>query len=166
MVNILRLEGRGRHRRLSVQQLNTANACVVPGQGSGFAKTDRSDFRPCLWCLRSFFFHDHILAPALSTASISASDHGRLRKRAGSSFRSQTSPCAGCTEPNCLPVCPPIPPYGSGIPPEGDDACDDIADCVFCLLLLLLLPPSGPCCIALLRYCANDSGRLFSGAAG
>lgn len=108
-----------------------------------------------------------ILAPPLSSASISASVHRVRWNLFGNSFRSQNSPFAGSNDPSSLAECPPMAPYGLavcaasdplGAPCLGDDDdCED--DCGCC-------PPSGPYCVALSRYEAKDSGSLWVGDAG
>lgn len=49
----------------------------------------------CLFLLEKNDAHAKSVAPPVSTASISASGMGALRKRAGRSLRSKTSPLAG-----------------------------------------------------------------------
>lgn len=95
-----------------------------------------------------------MLAPALSTASISLSVQAILLNRLGSSLRSKNSPPDAFTLPKLAPLRPPMAPYvwlllgaGRGAPSEeGDEgAC--------CCVL------SGPCCCARERYSANDSAK-------
>ena len=81
-------------------------------------------------------------------ASISACDHGVLWNLAGSSLRSKYWPLGGTTVPSEPPEWPPIAPY----------AMDDVGGGgVFF---------KGPCCCALDRYAANESGRASVGEAG
>lgn len=94
----------------------------------------------------------NILAPPLSTASISAISIPRLLNRAGSSLRSQNSPCLGCTLPRALPLCPPMLPYGSEVCAPAALEAGGVRGLLLLLLealLLLLVPlflPRGPCC--------------------
>jgi hypothetical protein len=94
------------------------------------------------------------LAPPLSTASISASVHRTRWKRAGSSFRSHTSPLPSLIGPSSCAECPPMAPYGLEVcaAAAADEEEEEGAFCCW--------PPRGPCWVARLRYEANDSGSV------
>lgn len=90
-----------------------------------------------------------MLAPPLPTASISPSLHANRLNLSGSSLRSKNMPWGASIGPKLWPVAPPMPPYA-----WLSTRC------------VGLLPESGPCCWALARYCANESGKEDSGEAG
>lgn len=87
-----------------------------------------------------------MLAPPLVIASISASDHGRLWNRRGSSEMSKNSPSAGFTGPRFLPAVPPIAPYEREVGEEARDPDGLAAGEPFALSDPL---PMGPCWVAL-----------------
>jgi hypothetical protein len=97
------------------QRWCSSRICSIPADSS-------QALAPCPCSLQArftkltttIFINDdhHMLAPALSTASISASDHSIRLNLAGSSSLSQNSPFWGSTEPSSLPLCPPMAPYG------------------------------------------------------
>lgn len=80
-------------------------------------------------------------------ASISSSLHGKRWKRVGNSWRSKNSPFWGLIGPRLAPGAPPIAPYA-----EEAEARPGVF--------------KGPCCWALDRYVAKESGRLWEGDAG
>lgn len=98
-----------------------------------------------------------MLAPPLSTASISAKLHGVRWNLFGSSFLSENSPFPGLIGPNSLALRPPIAPYG---------CCPDAAICGALDEDCLWPPFNGPCCVACSRYDAKDSGSAEDGDSG
>ena len=108
-----------------------------------------------------------MLAPPVSTASISACVHGVLPNLFGSSLLSKYVPFGGFTLPKELPECPPIAPYAGD---EGELGvrliCDDDDDDDDRLCVEDDLDANGPCCCAFDRYSLNEAGRVWFGEAG